>query len=46
MKGIADTGFLVAFANRNDRDHDWVLRLASRINQANPRSHFRRSALR
>lgn len=24
MKGIADTGFLVAFANRNDRHHEWA----------------------
>lgn len=29
MKGIADTGFLVAFANRNDRHHDWAVRLAA-----------------
>lgn len=28
MKGIADTGFLVAFANRRDRHHDWALELA------------------
>jgi predicted nucleic acid-binding protein len=25
MKGIADTGFLVAIANRGDRHHDWAL---------------------
>ncbi len=31
MKGIADTGFLVAFANRADRHHDWALSLASRV---------------
>ncbi len=31
MKGIADTGFLVAFANRNDRHHDWAVRLAEGI---------------
>jgi hypothetical protein len=24
VKGIADTGFLVAFANRNDQYHDWA----------------------
>ena len=30
MKGIADTGFLVAFANRNDRHHDWALGVAAR----------------
>lgn len=31
MKGIADTGFLVAFANRNDRHHEWAVRLAERL---------------
>ncbi len=31
MTGIADTGFLVAFANRNDRHHAWALEIASRI---------------
>jgi len=29
MTGIVDTGFLVAFANRNDRHHDWALEIAS-----------------
>jgi predicted nucleic acid-binding protein len=24
MKGIADTGFIVAFLNRSDRYHDWA----------------------
>jgi predicted nucleic acid-binding protein len=28
VKGIADTGFLVAFANRNDRHHGWAVRVA------------------
>lgn len=28
MKGIADTGFLVAFANRNDQYHDWAMSVA------------------
>jgi uncharacterized protein len=28
VKGIADTGFLVAFANRNDRHHDWAVSIA------------------
>ncbi len=28
MKGIADTGFLVAFANRQDRYHDWAVEVA------------------
>jgi len=31
MKGIADTGFLVAFANRNDEHHEWALGVAERI---------------
>lgn len=33
MKGIADTGFLVAFANRNDRYHDWAVSVASRVTE-------------
>ena len=28
MKGIADTGLLVAFVSRNDRYHDWAVSLA------------------
>jgi predicted nucleic acid-binding protein len=31
VKGIADTGFLVAFANRDDRHHEWAIRLAERV---------------
>ena len=31
MKGIADTGFLVAFANRNDQHHDWAVTVAGGI---------------
>lgn len=31
MKGIADTGFLVAFANANDKHHAWAAQLAIRI---------------
>ena len=31
MKGIADTGFLVAFANRNDQHHEWALGVAERV---------------
>lgn len=31
MKGIADTGFLVAFVNRTDRHHDWAVGVAERI---------------
>lgn len=33
MKGIADTGFLVAFANRNDQHHDWALGLAEQVTE-------------
>jgi predicted nucleic acid-binding protein len=31
MKGIADTGFLVAFANRTDRHHEWAVQVAERV---------------
>jgi predicted nucleic acid-binding protein len=31
VKGIADTGFLVAFANRNDQHHEWALGVAERV---------------
>jgi predicted nucleic acid-binding protein len=31
VKGIADTGFLVAFANRNDRYHEWAVELAKQV---------------
>lgn len=31
MKGIADTGLLVAFANRNDRHHAWAVNIAERV---------------
>jgi uncharacterized protein len=33
MNGIADTGFLVAFANRNDRHHDWAVQLARQVTE-------------
>lgn len=33
MKGIADTGFLVAFANRNDRHHEWAVNLAASVTE-------------
>jgi predicted nucleic acid-binding protein len=33
VKGIADTGFLVAFANRADRYHDWAVGIASRVSE-------------
>ena len=31
MKGIADTGFLVAFSNRADRHHEWAVAVAETI---------------
>jgi predicted nucleic acid-binding protein len=33
VKAIADTGFLVAFANRRDAHHEWALRIAERITE-------------
>ena len=33
MKGIADTGFLVAFANRNDAHHEWVVTLPGQLSE-------------
>jgi predicted nucleic acid-binding protein len=33
VKGIADTGFLVAFANRNDRYHAWAAQVASGVTE-------------
>lgn len=33
MKGIADTGFLVAFANRSDGHHEWAVGLAGRVSE-------------
>lgn len=33
MKGIADTGFLVAFANRSDRYHGWAVGIAKGITE-------------
>jgi len=31
VKAIADTGFLVAFANRHDRHHEWAVGVAERV---------------
>ena len=31
MIGIADTGFLLAFANRTDRYHHWAAGLAEHV---------------
>jgi hypothetical protein len=33
MGGIAETGFLVAFANRNDQYHDRAVKVASRVTE-------------
>ncbi len=33
MKGIADTGFLVAFANRGDSHHDWAVEVARKVTE-------------
>jgi predicted nucleic acid-binding protein len=33
MNGIADTGFLVAFANRGDAHHDWAVGVARQIDE-------------
>jgi uncharacterized protein len=33
VKGIADTGLLVAFANRNDRFHDWAVGVAEQVTE-------------
>ena len=33
MKAIADTGFIVAFGNRDDRHHRWALDLAATITE-------------
>jgi predicted nucleic acid-binding protein len=33
MKGIADTGFIVAFGNRNDNHHDWAVNIAKGLTE-------------
>ncbi len=33
MKGIADTGFLVAFANRKDCHHAWAVSVAAELRE-------------
>jgi predicted nucleic acid-binding protein len=36
MKGIADTGFVVAFLNRSDRHHEWADEIARQISEPLP----------
>jgi uncharacterized protein len=33
MRGIADTGFVVAFLNRSDRHHRWALEIARAVSE-------------
>lgn len=33
MNGTADTGILVAFANRSDEHHDWAVGLAEQVTE-------------
>lgn len=33
MKGIADTGFVVAFLNRRDAFHTWAVRVAEQVDE-------------
>jgi predicted nucleic acid-binding protein len=33
VRGIADTGFLVAFANRNDAHHRWAVAIAEQLDE-------------
>jgi predicted nucleic acid-binding protein len=33
VRGIADTGFLVAFGNRHDSHHQWAVELAERVTE-------------
>jgi len=33
MKGIADTGFIVAFGNRGDSHHPWAMEVARKITE-------------
>jgi predicted nucleic acid-binding protein len=33
MKGIADTGFIVAFGNRSDHHHGWAVDLAKMVTE-------------
>ena len=33
MNGIADSGFLIAFANRSDDYHNWAVKIAERVTE-------------
>ena len=33
MTGIADTRFLIAFANRGDAHHDWAVSVAAQVTE-------------
>jgi predicted nucleic acid-binding protein len=33
MKGIADSGFVVAFLNRSDRHHEWAVEIARAVSE-------------
>jgi uncharacterized protein len=33
VKGIADTGFIVAFVNKDDRHHAWAIALAHQVTE-------------
>lgn len=33
MKGIADTGLLVGFANRRDQHHEWAISIAEQVSE-------------
>jgi uncharacterized protein len=33
MRGIADTGLVVAFLNRSDRHHGWAVEIARRVSE-------------
>jgi predicted nucleic acid-binding protein len=36
MRAIADTGFIVAFVNRDDQHHDWASQIGRGVSMADP----------